>query len=133
MMSNGKCVYLLQHYFTFFLAFSLFLQIEIKKLKTEQAMKEKDLVPVLQENKCLADVIIKTKKEIDAIEKKMKNHISKKVTVSSVLVSYLFNIWCLTNMRPNNRYVTYCSLVQGSFVTLFLAGYERNFDRKGAE
>ncbi|XP_026233528.1 dynein regulatory complex subunit 4-like isoform X2 [Anabas testudineus] len=54
------------------------LKIEIKKLKTEQAMKEKDLVPVLQENKCLADVIIKTKKEIDAIEKKMKNHISKK-------------------------------------------------------
>lgn len=47
-------------------------------------MKEKDLVPVLQDNKCLTDVLMKTRKEIVEIEKQMKYDISKKVTAMSV-------------------------------------------------
>lgn len=60
----------------------------MKKLKTEQAVKEKDLVPVLQDNKCLTEILMKTKKEINKIEKKMKYDISKKVTVITVFVLF---------------------------------------------
>lgn len=65
--------------------------MEIEKLKTQRAGKEKDLVPVLQDNKCLTEILMKTKKEIDKIEKQMKNKISKKVTVMYLFVCVSLN------------------------------------------
>lgn len=66
-------------------------------------MKEKDLIPVLQDNKRLAEEIIKAKEEVSEIEKqKIIYDILKKVAVVSVFVNFFKKIASCCNL---------CSLV----------------------
>ncbi|XP_029001219.1 dynein regulatory complex subunit 4-like [Betta splendens] len=60
------------------------IRLEIKKMKTDQTVKEKDLIPVLQDNKRLADLITEAKKEVNDLEKKMKNSILTKDVTENI-------------------------------------------------
>ncbi|KAK2920246.1 dynein regulatory complex subunit 4 [Channa argus] len=56
------------------------LKKDITHMKEEQAVKQRDLMPIMEENKRLTKQLIQIKKEIEENEKKLKYYSSKKET-----------------------------------------------------